>query len=340
MRILMLSTGGTIAAVKTGDVYTISMTGDELVKSCPEISSFPYCFELRNLFVKGGSNIEPEDWVVIARSISEEKSPFDAAVVSHGTDTLAYTASALSFLLLDCPRPVVVTGAMIPTGIPFSDAGENLLSSLWFAALLADSRRSGVSVSFGGRLIHGPRACKINSWKKKAFDSIDYPDLGRFRNGRAELFQTVPYFNPQHRKTFDYSMEKNIVYFSLFPGFCPHFLDNALENKPKAFVLEGFGVGGMPYALFESVKKIMDYGIPVFVRSQAPFGGVDLTMYELGKNMLDLGVTPLNNMTREASVAKLMLLSPHKSGEALRKAMLENFCDDVFKDGKIHSEME
>lgn len=340
MRILMFSTGGTIAAVRAGDVYTISMTGDELVKSCPEISGFPHRFELRNLFVKGGSNIEPEDWGVIARCISEEEAAFDAAVVSHGTDTLAYTAAALSFLLLDFPKPVVVTGAMIPPGIPFSDAGENLLSSLWFAALLADSRRPGVSVSFGGRLIHGPRASKINSWKKKAFESIDYPDLGRFRNGGGELFKTIPQINGEYRKSFNYSLEKNIAYFSLFPGFCPHFLDNALENKPKAFVLEGFGVGGMPYALFESVKKILDYGIPVFVRSQVPFGGVDLTMYELGRNMLNLGVTPLNNMTREASVAKLMLLSPHKSGRALQETMLENFCDDVFKDRKIHSEME
>lgn len=340
MRILVLTTGGTIAAVQKEDGLSISMTGEELMKLLPELSRFHNDFEVRNLFIKGSSNISPEDWIFMARSIIQMEHEFDAIVISHGTDTLAYSASALSFCLLDFQKPVVLTGSMVPPGFPFSDAGENLLSALCFASSLAERKRKGVSVAFSGRLIHGVRSSKVNSWKKKAFDSIDYPDLGSFADAKALLSNHTPGFDESLRGKFDLSLDKNVAFISIFPGLSPLYLDLAFQNKPKAVVLEGFGVGGILLTLFDSVKRILDSDIPVFVRTQVPYGGVDLPMYELGRKMLELGVASLNNMTKESIVPKLMLLAPHMSGNKLRETMLRNFCDDIFEFERKHSEME
>ena len=338
MRILMLSTGGTIAAVRKEDGLSISMTGDELIRLCPEISKFRHEFEIRSLFVKGSSNISPEDWIFMARSILEHHGNFDGLVISHGSDTLAYTASALSYLLLDFSKPVVVTGSMLPPGFPGTDAGRNLYSALSFASALASRKRAGVAVAFSGRLMHGPRSSKVNSWRKDAFDSMDYPDLGRMMGEEAVLSEKSPFLERSCARLCDGSLEKNIAFVSLFPGCSPSYFDLAMQNSPKAVVLEGFGLGGILLTFFDSVKRALDSGVPVFVRTQVPYGGVDLPPYELGRKMLSLGITPLNNMTKESMVPKLMLLGAHLEGASLKEAMLRNFCDDIFDFERIHSE--
>jgi L-asparaginase len=203
------------------------------------------------------------------------------------------------------------------------------------------SGRKGVSVAFDGLLIHGPRATKIDSRRKRAFVSVDYPLLGETRGeGRRDAVLTGKI--PDFSGFFGFSdkplwgdfpvFETNIALVPLFPGMQAASLDALTAAGHKAVVLEGYGLGGVPYEgedLLPAIERGIRAGVPFVLRTQSPFGGTDPSIYEVGRKALDLGVLSAGNMTREALMTKLMLLLPLFAGEELAALLRTNFCDEA-----------
>jgi len=167
MKFLLISTGGTIASVASKDGLKPALTGEKLLESCPLMMGFDHDLEILDLFSKDSSNINPSDWLAMVAAIRGKSQDADAIVLLHGTDTMAWTASALSYMLPDVDIPVVLTGAMTPSGMPGSDAPDNIYAAFQFALQLAMYKRKGISIAFADILIHGPRSTKINSHKKR-----------------------------------------------------------------------------------------------------------------------------------------------------------------------------
>jgi L-asparaginase len=341
MKFLLLTTGGTIASMPSanGFVPDPALSGERLIEACPLLRDFEHDLEIVDLFSKDSSNMDPLDWLEMARGVRRHARGCHAAVLLHGTDTLAWTASALSYLLHDAAVPVVLTGAMLPPGEPDSDAADNIYAAFQFALQLAMYKRGGVSVAFADTLIHGPKAVKLDSCRKKAFVSVDYPLLGEMKDKGSHKIAWLTPRAPQlsGRRPWGIApvFETNIALTPIFPGMKAEALDAVIAAAPKAVVLEGYGLGGVPYMrenLLEPIERGIEAGIPFILRTQALFGGTDPSVYEVGRRALDLGVISARNMTREALMTKLMLLLPLFGGERpddLPGLLEENLCDDV-----------
>jgi len=349
MKFLLISTGGTIASVASEQGLIPKLPGEKLLETCPLMMGFEHDLEILDLFSKDSSNMNPSDWLEMAQCIRSysvrshcvrSNSSADAVVMLHGTDTMAWTATALSYLLPDIEIPVVLTGSMKPAGEPGSDAADNIYAAFQFGLQLAMYKRKGVSIAFADTLIHGPKATKIDSHRKQAFISVDYPLLGEMADKGSHkvawLSPHIPKFQgsgPWYSTSRDSGIETNIALVPIFPGMKAAWLDTVIAAAPKAVVLEGFGLGGVPYMgenLLEPIKRGIEAGIPFVLRTQSPFGGTDLSVYEVARKAMDLGVISAQGMTREALLVKLMLLLPVAGGEKLKENLYSNLCDDVW----------
>ncbi|MBQ9565150.1 MAG: asparaginase [Synergistaceae bacterium] len=335
MKFALFTTGGTIASIPTERGLTPGLSAEELIRLCPDLMGFEHDIEAVEVMSKDSSNMRPDDWLALSERIRARAGTCDAAVVLHGTDTLAWTATALSYLLNGLSIPVVLTGSMLPAGAPDSDASGNLFSAIQFAMQLAMYRRGGVSLAFDGALLHGPRAAKVDSRRKHAFISVDYPILGEMRDRGthkiAWLTAHAPKLTSERPWGPSPALEQNIALLPVFPGMSPALLDTLTDTaKPRAVVLEGYGLGGIPDTLLPAIKRASESGVLFVARTQALFGGADLTAYEVGRKNLDLGVLSAHDMTREALMVKMMLCLPLcSSREGLEHFLNESWCDDV-----------
>ena len=336
MKISLLTTGGTIASVESDRGLQPGLAGEQLLRVCPGLMGFEHDVAVVDLMSKDSSNMHPSDWLVMADCVRDSAARSDAIVMLHGTDTMAWTASALSYLLNDVPVPVVLTGSMLSADAPDSDVSENIYAAFHFALQLAMYKRRGVSVAFAGLLLHGPRITKIDSRRKNAFVGVDYPFLGEMRDRGthkiAWLTAQVPALSAERPWGPSPAVETNVALVPIFPGLSARFLDAVADTGPKAVVLEGYGPGGVPFmgeSLLPAIKRGIARGIPFVLRGQAPFGGTDPAVYEVGRRALDLGVLSARNMTREALMSKLMLLLPVSAPSDLERRLGANLCDDV-----------
>ena len=336
MKFLLLTTGGTIASVPSERGLVSALSGETLLGACPLLMGFDHDLEIVDIFSKDSSNMDPLDWLEMAKTIRRAGRGKDAVVLLHGTDTLAWTSSALSYLLYDVDIPVVITGSMLPMGEAGSDASGNIYAAFQFALQLSMYKRGGVGVAFADLLIHGPKATKIDSRRKKAFASADYPLLGEMRDKDSHKVAWLTPHVPKNLGSRPWgdapALETNIALVPVFPGMKAASLEAVLAAAPAAVVLEGYGLGGIPCLrenLLEPIKKGIEAGVPFVLRTQSPFGGTDLSVYEVGRNALNLGVLSARDMTREALMTKLMLLLPLFEGEDLAEHLSANFCDDV-----------
>ncbi|MBR0095953.1 MAG: asparaginase [Synergistaceae bacterium] len=361
MKIAMLSTGGTISSVMTDrGLAPEDLNVERLVKICPALMGFEHEIDFISVMNKDSSNITPQDWLVMADKIKSVEA--DAVILLHGTDTLAYTAAALAYLLNDLNVPVIVTGSMLAPDEFNSDAGDNIYEALQFAMQLAMYKRKGVYVSFGGILIHGLRAHKADSKHKHAFISVDYPVLGEMKDKgeykTAWLNAKVPEFNSARpwmslaallaspvriedlnglqivackaggsRRLTEGCNNAKIIDLVIFPGMSGELINKVCNAKPDAIILEAYGLGGVCEDLLNAVKNCVANNIKVIVRSQALFGGVDLSVYEVGRRLTDAGAMPALVATREALIAKLTLL--FASGSFNINNLNLNICDDI-----------
>ena len=299
-RILLIGTGGTIASEVTDSGLTPELTTEQLLAHIPAISAICQvdCVQLLNL---DSTNITPEHWLEMARCIRDHYDDYDGFVLTHGTDTMAYTAAALSYLIQGSPKPIILTGAQKPIGFDSTDSKVNLTDAL----RCASEDLPGVSIVFNSRVILGTRARKTRTKSFQAFSSINYPDLGVLRDGVLLRYirqdcDAAPVFCD--------ALNPRVALLKLIPGADAQQADFLLARN-DALIIESFGVGGPPAAggYYECIQRHLERGKTVVLTTQVPSEGSDLGVYHVGHALKNrLGVLEAYDMTTEAVVAKLM----------------------------------
>jgi len=272
-----------------------------LLRYVPDISELcdVGCVQLYNL---DSTNIGPEHWLGMARLISKSYDDYDGFVITHGTDTMAYTAAALSYLIQNSPKPVILTGAQKPIGFDTTDSKVNMADA--FLCACAEDMH-GVCVVFNGRVIIGTRACKTHSKSFDAFSSINYPNLAAVRDGKL-LQYIVP--DCAAAPVFSDALETRAALVKLTPGMDRELLSFAL-SRSRAVIIESFGVGGLPRdgGLHDLVARAAAEGKTVIMTTQVQNEGSDLAVYETGHALAGAPcVLEAYDMTSEAALTKIM----------------------------------
>lgn len=303
--VLFLTTGGTIAAREGGNGLKPVLSGNELLDYITDFKSH-YHIRVKDVLHMDSSNIQAEEWQTIARAVMENLPSCDGVVITHGTDTMAYTASMLCFMLMNLNKPIVLTGAQMPISHPLTDARNNLFTA--FAAV--DGDIPGVSVAFHYKIMNGCRAVKVRTMGFEAFESINAPYLGEmFANGlrKNELFKA------KVKSDLPVMLRENICrdvfLLKLIPGTNPDIFDMLLKMNYRGVVLETFGAGGINIekgGFLSKIQTLVDKGIAVVACSQCTYEPSDFSIYEVGTRLLSCGVIPGIDMTTEAAVTKLM----------------------------------
>lgn len=326
-KVLILATGGTISS-KSGEHGMIPQSApSELLGTLEEFRRY-YDITYKAVLNLDSSNIQPEEWQLIAKSVYEALPDYDGIVITHGTDTMAYTASMLSFMLCNLHKPVVLTGSQIPIGLPLSDAAGNLATAL--AAV--DHDVMGVSIAFNHKLIAGCRAVKVRTMGFDAFESVNSPDVGEFfADGVRLLSRRV---NPHKGDCLLLPQLCNDVFLlKLIPGTNPKIFDSLAALNYMGVVVETFGAGGMHYLrrdLSPKIESLVNAGVPVVVCSQCLYETSDFSLYEVGRRILATGAIQALDMTTEAAVTKLMwALGQTQDMEELRKIFATNYAGEI-----------
>jgi len=304
-KILLLTTGGTIASQKQVHGLAPALHGIDLVSQLR--AGYPeFRFDFEDLMDLDSSNIQPEEWALIAHRVHAALEGYDGIIITHGTDTMAYTAAALSFMLQNLCKSVVLTGSQLPIQNPLTDGVSNL-----FTAVEAISRGiPGVSVAFDRKIISGTRAVKVSTMGFDAFESVNSDFLGQIFADGTRLFR------PQHVSC-DPSAPTllmddictDVFLLKLLPGTRPEIFDALADMGYRGIVLEAFGAGGLHYInrdLHSRLAMLNSRNIAVVVCSQCLYERCDLSIYEVGHRILQKGVIPGRDMTTEAAATKLM----------------------------------
>ena len=302
--ILVIATGGTIASAEEGSGLAPALTGEQLVAFVPEVAQM-CCVEVSQVMNVDSTNMRPEGWLAIAGEVRRRYDEFDGFVVLHGTDTLAYTAAGLSYLVQGSPKPVVLTGSQLPMGDPETDGKRNLLDAVRVAC---DDAAAGVMVAFGGKVISGTAARKVRTRSFEAFDSLNVPDLGCVRDGRVEWTADAEATAEASGMRFYDSLNPRVAVLKLTPGMDALVID-ALRPACDALVVEAFGLGGIPEydGITDTLLAWVDAGKTLVMTTQCPYEGADLSVYEVGRAFCDRsGVLMGGSATTEALLAKTM----------------------------------
>ena len=301
-KVLLLGTGGTIASGNTPSGLTPVLTGAELVENVPQIGEL--CdVSCRQLFSIDSTNLQPEHWLQIAKAIEEEYDNYDGFVIAHGTDTMAYTAAALSYLIQFSPKPIVLTGAQKPMLYENTDSKTNLADAFRCAV----SPLCGVLIVFNGKVILGTRARKTHTTSFQAFSSINFPLLAVLQDGFL-----LEYIRPLAlpRPFFYHKLNTKVGLLKMIPGTDCNLLSYLLEHN-DAVIIESYGVGGLPSyqgsGYYDVIQAAIEAGKTIVMTTQVPNEGSNLAVYDVGfhlKNSLHL--LEAYDMTTEAVVAKLM----------------------------------
>jgi L-asparaginase len=248
------------------------------------------------------SNLTPDLWITIGRAIYQKMQSYDGFVVTHGTDTLCYTSAALSFILQELNKPVVVTGAQVPLEEIGSDGRANLIN----AVRVAISDLSEVVVVFGSLIIRGTRAKKTSVFDMQAFVSVNEVPLGTI--GLTIKFSSFARSRTRKKPLLRAFLNENVAMLPIYPGLKPEVLDFLADNH-AGIVLEGYGAGNIPnekYSLIPAIKKATDRNVPVVVCTQCIVGSTEMELYQVGRAALDAGAIPAMDMTPETTMVKLM----------------------------------
>ncbi len=326
--ILMIATGGTIASKNSGAGLAPALTAGELLGSVPEIGEICNVTEVQP-FNLDSTNVYDVHWLELERIVEREYGNYDGFVITHGTDTMAYTAAALSYLIQNSPKPVVLTGSQRSVYLRDTDARRNLIDAFSFCA---DDGASGVKVVFGGNVILGTRAKKTRTRSYNAFSSVDFPEIAVMRDGKP-FYYLREECSPAPK--FYHALDPDVFVLKMIPGLKAEILDY-LSGYCDGLILETFGSGGMPNyengEFFTRLKKFIDGGKAVVVTTQVEREGSALGNYEVGRRLLDCGpVLEARSMTLEAAVAKLMwILAQTKDAKETEKLFYTEIDKDIF----------
>ncbi len=299
--ILLLTTGGTIASMP-GFEGLEPRRSQVMERELDRLRSF-YDISVKDVLCLDSSNIRPEEWQQIARAIFELRSGYDGIVVSHGTDTMAYTASAVTFMLPNIDRTVVFTGSQLPLADILSDGPDNLRTAFAMAA----SGHPGIFLAFDRKVMRGCRAVKVRASGFSAFESVNARYVGTVSNqGLVIDPKTLPRTQGPTRLLPEVSSA--VFLLKLTPGLSPDIFDALVAMGYKGIVLEAFGLGGINILNrgLSGIQKAVESGVSVVVTTQCLYDSSDLRVYQVGNKLLELGVIQGRDMTSEAAMTKLM----------------------------------
>lgn len=324
-RILLIATGGTIASKKAEGGLTPKITPEELLSFVPDIKD--YCdVETVQPFNLDSTNVEPKHWKEIVETIETHYADFDGFVITHGTDTMAYTAAALSYMIQNSRKPIVITGSQKPINMDITDAKTNLLDSFIYAC---DELSQGVQIVFDGKVIAGTRSKKVRSKSYNAFSSIDFPSLAVIQD--RLVMRYIPMLPFEEEVVFYKEMNENIFLLKIIPGIHPEILDMIFQ-KYDAIIIESFGVGGIPQSIREEFFDLCQkYSNKMVVMStQVAHEGSDMTIYEVGNYMKEsCNFLESYDMTSESVIAKVMWMLANKIEENREELFYKKINYDV-----------
>jgi glutamyl-tRNA(Gln) amidotransferase subunit D len=334
-KILLLSTGGTIASkvdYRTGAVTPI-LSAEELNSSVPELSKLAN-IDTEVLFSEYSENIMPDHWLQIANKLVEfSKSNYSGIIIAHGTDTMHYTSSFLSFALAGFPIPIVLVGSQRSSDRASSDAALNLIGATRF---LVECKSNGVYV-----VMHhdesdetischlGTRVRKNHTSKRSAFETIGNSPAFVITGDKIQKNVEGNYFKI-NEFTPKVSLDTKVALVKYYPGYNAELLDKIIDMGYRAIIFEGTGLGHIGKVLYESVKKAHEKGVFLGMTSQCIDGRVGMTVYESGRDLLNLGIVPLENMIPEVALVKAMwVLGNSNDKEEIKNLMLENIASEI-----------
>lgn len=329
-KILMIGTGGTIASAQSERGLEPALRPEDIIRYIPAVEKICEIDTLQVCHIDS-TNMSPVYWKMLASCIREQYEQYDGFVVSHGTDTLAYTAAALSYMIQESGKPIVITGAQKPICMDITDAKTNLLDSFIYAA---DTHSRNVSIVFDGKVIAGTRAKKVRAKSYDAFSSINFPYLAVIQDGMLVRYMKE---DPCHEKGpfFSFSLSDSVYVLKLIPGMKADILPYLFAHY-DCIVIESFGVGGIPHDLirvfYEEMEKWKGKGKYVVMATQVTKEGSNMTVYEVGKRVKkDFELMEAYDMTLEAVITKMMWLMGQGSmdPESLRKKFYTEINHDV-----------
>jgi len=338
--VAILGTGGTIASkidYTTGAVYP-AFSPEELEAMVPEI------FEIANIYPREifqilSENMDVDKWIKIGKTVVEEINRGRGVVIAHGTDTMHYTASFLSFTLKNLNLPVVLTGSQRSSDRPSSDSKMNIYCSVKFAT--TDYNR--VVVCMHGSMedtfcyVHrGVKVRKNHTSRRDAFQSVNTKPVARVSyDGKIEFFEDLP--EKHEGKTyFDDRIEKKVFLLKVFPGISPEIIDFLIDEGYKGIVLEGTGLGHVPSFLYDSIKKGIERGVTFCMTSQCINGRVNMNVYQTGRKLKALGVIPCEDILPEVCYTKMMHVLGHtEEYSEIKRLMRMNLSGEITKDTVI-----
>ncbi len=322
----MIATGGTIASARTSTGLSPLLSSEEILEYVPQVQGV--CeVDTMQLYNIDSTDIHPRHWLGMAETIREKYDSYDGFVVCHGTDTMAYTAAALSYLIQDSVKPIVLTGSQKPIDMEITDAKTNLSDSFIYAA---SDNATGVVIVFNGKVIIGTRAKKVRTKSFDAFESINFPVLAQIRDG--QLFEYI-YFKKRETAFCDRLNEK-VGLIKLVPGLDAEVISFYLQRY-DALILESYGVGGIPsgefYKLHDEIDKWRGKGKTIVMTTQVTNEGSNMEVYKVGYGSKTLyNMLEAYDMTLESCVAKMMwILGQTKDPDKIHEMFYTTVSKDI-----------
>lgn len=337
-KILLIGTGGTIASRQLGEGLSPALSAPELLRYVPDVRSF--CeVDVLQLCNIDSTNMEPSIWCALAAAIREHYDRYNGFVVTHGTDTMAYTSAALSYMVQNSRKPIVITGSQKPINTDGTDAKPNLRDSLFYAC---DGLSEDVSLVFDGNVIAGTRAKKMMARSFNAFYSVNFPVLARIQD--RHIIRYIPPSPPRGPLSFQEELSDSVCVMKLIPGARPEMLGYLFENY-DCIVMESFGVGGIPERMLEKfyseMERWREKGKFIVMATQVVNEGSNMEIYQVGQKVKqDFKLIEAYDMTLEATITKLMLLLKRypSSYEKLRREFYREVNHDIlcaFEEGSM-----
>ena len=327
--ILLLGTGGTIACKRGDNGLTPLLTGDELLSYVPAAREFCHVDAIQVLNIDS-TNIHPKHWLMLSQVLEKNYDNYDGFVICHGTDTMAYTAAAMSYLVQHSSKPIVITSAQKPIDLDVTDARTNLLDSLRFASC---DRAHGVSIVFDGKVIAGTRGKKERTKSYNAFSSINFPYLAVIQEEHI-LFYIDDKWQDKETVRFYHDLDSRVALLKLIPSMGSSVLDYLAEHH-DAVVIESFGVGGLPSYdsgdFYSSIEKWISQGKVIVMTTQVTQEGSNMSVYEVGQKIKNaFGLIESYDMTLEATVTKLMwILGQTREPDRIRELFYRTVNHDI-----------
>lgn len=329
-KIKILGVGGTISSLQSDDGFKPGITVEGIIQYIPRVLEY-YTLEVEEIMRVDSANLQPEDWVIIAEKIRDSLNDVTVhgIVVTHGTDTMAYSAAATAILLRNITKPVVFTGSQIPLQIFSSDAQRNLIDAIRVAG---ETNIAESVIVFNSKVYRGLRTIKLREYDLSAFETIDPFPL-------AEISRTIDIIDPfiksrnKAQTWLDGGLNLNVAMIKIFPGLNPKIIENLPELGYEGIVLECYGAGNIPIlqrSLVSSIKNLRAKNIPVIITSMCIYGRAELYLYETGKMAQEAGAISGFDMLSEVALIKLMwALNKTNDFEEIKDIIYTNVAGEI-----------